>query len=127
MDNEEIDWVILNKNDKIVWSGYFSVTHINGGNYIYATDSYGNYLDLYDVIKINLVQFEPNNINSIPVMRLSFYHKDKNYCISQVQKMKNIYKNNFPKQVYVNGDVIEFNYYESNFDILAKFYKRYDI
>lgn len=118
--DKRIQWNVIDKTGIIIWDGDFTVIPVNGVNYISVTDSYDDYQDLYDIIENNLMQF---NLDSI---RLTFYHKDKDYCISQVQKMKNRYKNNFPKHVYINGDSIEFNYYESIFDILAEFYKKYE-
>ena len=126
MNNKEIEWSIIDHNGIIHYSGDFTLMSVNGINYISTTDGYGNYIDLYEIIQLGGESAKAFDVYNEHALQLRFFTEDKNYCISQVQKMKNLYKDNFPTHVYINGDIIEFKYTESIFEVFAKFYKRYE-
>ena len=123
MNNKEIEWSIMDHNGIIHYSGDFTLMAVDGINYISTTDGYGNYIDLYEIIQLCVESAKAFDAYNGHALQLRFFTEDKNYCISQVQKMKNLYKDNFPTHVYINGDIIEFKYTESIFEVFAKFYK----
>lgn len=120
MDNE-IQWSIIDRTGIVIWTGDF---YINDNNDLHESKEYYVKGNLYDIIRLNSTQFSPTG--SICPIRLVFYNENKQYCYNQVQLLKNKYENNFPEMVYINGEATCFKYTESIFEILAKYYKRYE-
>lgn len=125
MDNK-IEWSIMDHNGVIHYSGDFTVIYVDGIDYISTTDGYGDYINLYEILQLGGATAKAFDVYNEHALQLRFFNEDEEYCISQVQKMKNRYKDNFPIHVYINGDITEFKYTESIFETLAKYYKRYE-